>query len=536
MAQDFDSAFERLDAYLEGELKAFNAPGIAVGITDRHRLLGIRVCGWANLAQRESLRPDHLFEIGSIGKSFTSILALQLHERGMLDLHAAVTRYLPWFSVESEFEPITPHHLLSHTAGIIKGSDETSGSASEVWNIRRTRAAAPPGTYFHYSNSGYKILGLILEAVLDRPYPDILREGILEPLAMEATDALINYRTRERLTHGHEAYFDDRPTPCGARLQPATWLETDTADGSIASNAEDMCRFLRCLLSRGEGLISEPSFDLLIQPVIRMSEEEDSGFYGYGLDIEEFEGDRCLAHGGGMVGYRTHMKADLDAGLGIVILTNGPADPETLAPYALRLFRAALAGTALPDVPPPVDPYAVEGADDYVGTYKSEAKGFTIRSDHGRLTLEMGGERVLLEHRPPRGFIAGHAALELFLLRFRTSDGQIVEAIHGPDVFVRQGHTGSPAKDAPAAWQSYPGHYRSHNPWYSNFRVVLRQGSLILIYPDGDEDPLIPLDDRTFRLGEDPQSPEYVRFEALIDGRTHLAELSGGSYSRTFAP
>ena len=96
----FKQAFKRLDQCIEKKMEAVNLPGVAVALTDREKLLRISTYGFADVAAQLPLIPDMLFEIGSIGKSFTSIALLQLQEEGLLDLHEPVTRYLPWFDRE----------------------------------------------------------------------------------------------------------------------------------------------------------------------------------------------------------------------------------------------------------------------------------------------------------------------------------------------------------------------------------------------------------------------------------------------------
>jgi CubicO group peptidase (beta-lactamase class C family) len=147
---NFQAAFKRLDQFIEQKIKAANVPGMAVAVTDRERLLRVSTYGFADVAAQTPVTPEMLFEIGSIGKSFTSIALLQLREEGRLDLHEPVTRYLPWFEVQSEYEPITLHHLMSHTGGIIMGADFPGEARYEVWALRETEATTTPGTYFHY--------------------------------------------------------------------------------------------------------------------------------------------------------------------------------------------------------------------------------------------------------------------------------------------------------------------------------------------------------------------------------------------------
>src|SRR4051794_31944425 len=151
-----------IDRFVEQTMEEHATPGIALAITSREQLLSTRTYGYANNETRAPVTDETLFEIGSIGKSFTAICLLQLAEEGVVDLHAPVTSYLQWFSVRSEHEPITLHHLLTHTAGLIRGSDFSPDPRFEVWALRDSLAVAP-GDKARYSNAGYKVLGLVLE-------------------------------------------------------------------------------------------------------------------------------------------------------------------------------------------------------------------------------------------------------------------------------------------------------------------------------------------------------------------------------------
>ena len=248
-----DAAFAQLDRYIERQMAADNTPGLALALTDRERTLRVATYGFADLAARTPVTPDTLFEIGSIGKSFTSLALLREHEAGNLDLQAPVARYLPWFEVRSAFPPITVHHLLSHTAGIIAGTDPTPGVEYQVWALRETEAATAPGTSFHYSNVGYKALGLVLERLTGQGYGDAIRSRVLTPLGMTASEPAITNALRPRLAVGYVSLYDDRPAHPSHPLVPATWLETESGDGSIASTPEEMAVYLRMLLNRGRG-------------------------------------------------------------------------------------------------------------------------------------------------------------------------------------------------------------------------------------------------------------------------------------------
>lgn len=522
-----------LDEAIEAQMRTAGTPAVVIALTDRDALLHVTARGLADVAAGLPARPDTLFEIGSISKSFTAIVLLQLRESGRLDLHAPVSQYLPWFSVPSTYEPITLHHLLSHTAGISNGSEFSMEAGYEVWSLRHTEATAPPGTYFHYSNLGYKVLGLVLEALLDRPYDQIIQERILGPLGMREAEAKITHDTRRRMAVGYEPWYDDRPFCASHPLAPATWLETATADGSIAATAVDMATYLRCLLKRGKGLLSEASFRLLTQKVIEPSDEEHGTSYGYGLNIGELDGRTIVHHSGGMVGYYAAVLADMDEGLGVAVLSNGAGEPPAMARYALRALQAMRHGQELPPLPG-AEP--TEGAADYEGTYHAGDQAFTITEEDGQLVMRVQGENLPLEARLPDGFFVPHPDFARYLLRFGRHEGEVVEAFHGPDWYVNDRYGGAKAFDIPREWDAYVGHYRSHNPWLSNFRVVLRKGALALITPPGGEEPLVPLGDGLFRVGEEARSPERIQFDTVLDGRALRASLSGCHCYRTFTP
>ena len=525
-----ESAFQCLSEIIERELPTLNAPGIAIGISHRERILHAGFYGLAHCEAGKPVTPETLFQIGSISKSFTSIVLLQLQEQGLLDINDPVTKYLPWFEIQSEYKPITLRHLMSHTAGIITGSDATMFAATESWSLRDNKATAPPGEMFHYSNSGYKMLGLVLEAVLKKDVSVILHERIFAPLGMSASLPDIRNEHRHRLATGYAPYHDDRPLPPGGQLAPATWFESNTADGSICSNPEEMCLYLQMLLQRGKGLLTPQSFEQLIHPIIATDDGMHGEHYGLGLFTMQFDGHHVIGHSGGMVGFTADMLADLDSGLGVVVLTNGPADPSKISRYALSLFRAALERDELPDVPED----KLDNPDDYVGVYRCGEKTFTLTSSDNCLFLEFEAATIPLSQLEPDRFIVPHPAFELFALCMGRENEQVTEAGWGTERYVRVGFGEETLVESPDEWNAYPGHYRSHNPWFNNFRVVLRKGSLIFIDPSGEEEPLHQLEPGLFRIGDDARSPEFIRFDVVIYGKAMQAILSGGVYSRAF--
>ena len=121
-------------------LKRRGLPGMAVAVAGRDGETVFAAKGWAELRKRP-IDENTLFEVGSIGKTYTALLALEL-----LDLQAPVTDYLPWFEVRSGFGPIRIEHLLTHSAGLIRGTEMTADSRFDVWALRDTEPGFAPST------------------------------------------------------------------------------------------------------------------------------------------------------------------------------------------------------------------------------------------------------------------------------------------------------------------------------------------------------------------------------------------------------
>jgi CubicO group peptidase (beta-lactamase class C family) len=528
-----EQAFQRIDAFVERYMAEKHVVGLSLAITDRYELRYLKGYGFANLEAKTPLTPAFLHEFGSIGKSFTCCVLLQLADEGVIDLHAPVTTYLPWFVVQTEHEPITPHHLMSHTAGIINGTDFTPDARLEVWSARESVAVNPPGTQYHYSNLGYKTLGLMLNRVTGKTYQELVRERILEPLGMHDTEPAITHETRRRLSTGYVAYYDDRPWRPEHGYSQATWLESDTADGTIASTPGDLATYLRMLMQAAAGqdtpVLSAVQFSRMTTPVIE--EDEENGWYGYGMTMFERDGRRCFGHGGGMVGYLSTMTADLESGYGVVVFVNSPARREPVERFVLKTMAALQAGQPLPEPPPVDDSYAVEDAAQYVGSYGSASDTFRVEHEGDRLVVVRGEVRHALRRSGEDQFLVDEAGWEYFPLVFEREDGRIVAAHYGGDWYPNERYGGPAQFDYPAAWNAYPGHYRSHNPWEQNFRVVLRKGRLFI-----DEEVLTLLPDGSFRIGNPEHSPEYVRFDAVVEGKALRANRSGCEFARFFTP
>ncbi len=538
------AAFERLDQYIRQRLASGEqrGPGLAIAITDRHRLLHLANYGYANLDAKTPVTPDTRFEVGSIGKSFVALALLQQHEAGRLDLHAPITDYLPWFSIQSEFAPITVHDVLSHSAGLPMGMNFTPSSpAYEVAALREQHTGFAPGTHFWYSNVGYMLLGLLLEQISGMLYAEALQRGILDPLGMSASEPIITHDTRTRLAVPYLPLYDDRPWHRSQPLLPTHCIEYTAGDSSIACTVADLATYLRMMLNRGQGdtqrVITEDSFALFIQRVV---DAEDGKFYGYGIftsQDEALDGHTLVRHGGEMVGYHARIVGDLDDGIGVAIFVNGPFEGYEESTYALQLLHAVRHGKPMPDLPTAEDPAIIGNAADYAGAYHAGDKVMNIVADGDGLFIAHGDGRTRLERRSGDAFYTSHPDFALYNLLFaRNDEGKVVEAFHGPYWYVNDNYSGPTDFPYPNQWNAYLGHYRSHNPWMQDFRVFVRKGELQSISLGTWRRPMTALPDGSFRLDVEDYSPERVRFDTIVDGKALRVSISGADYYRVDTP
>jgi CubicO group peptidase (beta-lactamase class C family) len=547
-----DRTIGSLSDWVAARVMADGTPGLSLAITDRDRILHTATFGLADIAAGLPVTPAHLFETGSIGKSFTAITLLQLADEGMIDLQAPVTDYLPWFSIQSAFEPIRLHHLLSHTAGITSALDFAPAGAFQVWSLRDSVATTPPGTYFHYSNIGYKVLGEVLQAVTGETYGPTIQRRILDPLGLVNSIPTITHADRARLAVGYGPLYDDRPWWPGRPIASATWLETDTADGCLAMTAADLATYLRMLLNRGEHpggrLLSSNGFDLLTHRAIQSVVEPEPAWYGYGITTRVVDGHTYLGHNGGMVGYFSSMIGDFDAGLGVTVVVNGPGSPGAIARAALDYLRAATEGRSF-SLPQTSDPCAVDEAEAYAGDYvavnsdilEDRPGTIAIRASGGRVTLVLDDGAVGLRPYGEDTFVTDAPAFDRLPMTFHREDGEVVGLMHGDSYFTRDSAKATDWPAVPEEWHAFPGHYRSHNPWTTSVRVVLNLGRLWLILSGGadgldDQQPLVPLADSWFRCGDDERIPERIRFGAVVNGKALRANLSGCDFYRVNTP
>jgi CubicO group peptidase (beta-lactamase class C family) len=534
-AGPYAQSFDLLDRYVEQYLQEMNAPGLTLCLADAGGVQRVRAYGVEDLARRVPLNEDKLFHIGSITKSFLGLCLMQLHDEGTLDLHRPIQKYLPWLPFDTAARPLTAHDLLTHSAAL------PDGQLFPADPSLRYQPTAAPGTFFHYCNMGFEALGLLLASVDSRTLEESFRARILQPLGMTATEPVITLDAFERIATSYEATFSDRPFPRRGPLTQSPPIAVIEGSGCIASTARDMGAYLTMLINRGAApagrIVSQAGFDLFAHPHIPAKEFGPDASYGYGIAVDRIDGHTRLKHTGGMVSFASALQVDVEAGVGAFASINAMQGyrPTPVAEYALRLMRACRAGSALPE-PPPLRPAVhVPAAAQYAGRYEGTAgQTLNIVADRDRLYLTHRDAQVPLEPaiEPENAFTVLHPDYAHFALLFGSggSDAKapFAEVGWGEDWFAAAGYKGVRSFKVPAAWRAYAGHYRNEDPWIGSARIAIRGGKLWL----NGVVPLEPAQGGRFYLRDEPDSPEWVSFSDIVNGRAMRMRLSGADLRR----
>ncbi|HXQ71718.1 MAG TPA: serine hydrolase domain-containing protein [Pyrinomonadaceae bacterium] len=526
--------FARLDQFIARHMRETGAPGMTLALANRDGLIRASTYGFADTKAKARVVPETMFEIGSVSKSFVGLALLQLRDEGKLDLNKPVVEYLPWLKINSKFEAITTNHLLSHSAGLPAAPLLLDALLHEL------PAAYAPGKRFLYCNTGYNILGFLIEALDKRPFAAAMRARMLTPLGMTASAPVISNGIRAQMAVGYEPLNEGKPFPNGGPLAEAQWLEVDVAAGSIASTPADMAKYMRMLLNRGAlpkgRLLSEDAFASFIKPAIDSPYRGEPASYGYGVWVSDIEAHTRLRHTGGMVAFSSSLDVDLTDGVGAFASVNANLRgyrPVAVTKYAIELFNASLANKPLPEAPaaaPP--PEAVKNAAEYVGVYTSpDGKKLEFSAEGEKLVLMYNGRKIALERMGGDRFIVKHPAFDLYVLGFVRENRVVTQVFHGPDWYMGARYTGPRTFEARKDWEGLEGHYYNDSPWYGDMRVILRRGQLFI---DGVQ-PLVPRGDGKFGLG-DLDAPDWISFDSIIDGRAMVLSYSGIPFRRMFTP
>jgi len=528
-----------LDRFVEQYLRSMNAPGMTLALADRDGVQRVATYGFSDIEIHARVKPDELFQIGSISKSFVALCLLQLRDEGKLDLHKPILDYLPWFPIETPYDPVTIHHLLTHTSGL-PGIPQVflSDPAS------KHRAAYAPGKLFHYNNMAFTLLGHLLMSLDGGSLPEIYRKRIFEPLGMSATEPVITFDHRDRTAKNYFSALGDRPFPRFGKFSEAPGIVMSSAAGCIASTPHDMGLYVQFLARRGEGpkkrLISEESFSLFSKSHIKADEFGPTAAYGYGIAVDSLDGHTVLRHTGGMISFASAIHVDLDEGVGAFASINAMQGfrPNPVAQYAIQSMRALRAGKPLSAPPAVKIATDVENASDFAGTFQSpDGSTLAFAAEGRQLFLEHDRQRIALENSGDGMFVVPHPDFSRFLLVFSRSDAKnpkspVTEAGWGGDWYVKSDYSGRKTFDHPKEWDAFVGHYRNENNWIGSMRIVLRKGVLLV---DGAT-ALAAHNDGSFRTQGDEGDTEWIRFYDVVDGHAQRVKFSGEDLWRVLAP
>jgi CubicO group peptidase (beta-lactamase class C family) len=355
----YDEAVRRIESFAVTHLAGEPVAGAAIALTDENGPIAEAQLGFADLERERPVEAGTVFPIASIAKAMTATCVLQQAEAGALNLDERVETYLPWLPLEG----VTVRHLLTHTAGLVGGmevSPSTVGESRSLLSLPRGR----PGERVHSSNIGYGVLGLVLESAAEEPYAAVMRRGILAPLGMKESTAITGQLQQLRAAVGYVVAGEGTEA-----LVRAPWIATDSGAGSACCTAADLAVFLRALLRGGDPILTPESFELMTTPGL------EGSWYGCGLVVDSLDGHPLIGHDGDCPGFQSHMWADPEAKVGVVVLWSGPGSTEAIVDHAIALLRAARTGEPLP-----ADPAPAVAKDAIVTAARSHPYGGTYRS------------------------------------------------------------------------------------------------------------------------------------------------------------
>lgn len=536
-ATAYQSTFAQLDAFVEQYMRDMNSPGMTLVLADRAGVQRVATYGFGDLEHQAPVAADALFEIGSITKSFVANCLLQLRDEGKLDLHKPITDCLPWLRIASAFDPITTHHLLTHTSGL-PGNQPLFLTDP---NARHT-AANPPGKYFHYCNTAFEALGHLLWTLDGRPIDVVIRKRIFEPLGMSQSEPVITIDIRDRMAKNYYPSHGDWMYPRYGKLSEAPAIISTDGAGCIASTPCDMGLYIQMLANRGKGphgrVLSDDGFALFSTPHIKADEFGPTASYGYGIAVDKLDGHTILRHTGGMVSFASAIHVDLDEGIGAFASINAMQGyrPNPVVQYAIQLMRAQRARTTLPKMPARDEPTRIDNAADYAGVYRSaDGRSLEFVAEAQRMFLLRAGVRVAIESGGD-GFLVLHPDFARFLMVFERADpknekSRVVAMGWGGDWYTNSSYTGPATFDVPAEWTAFEGHYRNESPWVGSLHILTRKGKLMI-------DGVVPLEassDGTFYLRDEEHSPEWIRFADIVNGKAMRLKYSGDDMWRVMA-
>ncbi len=357
-----------LNQYLNAMEKYRNFQG-AVLVEKDGQILVRAAYGMSDIEKNMKNKNSTKFPIGSVTKQFTTMAVMQLQEKGKLDVKDKLSKYM---SDYPNGDKITIYNLMTHTSGIPNfpsASDITAFKTDDIKTedciniFKNTPLDFEPGSKWSYCNSGYILLGYIVEKVSGLSLEDYLIQNIFTPLKMDNTGVCYKNGVKKFDSNGYAGYLEAQPTG------DETLLKVAFGAGYLYSTIDDLAKWADALSS--EKLVSKKTMDQIFKPYENTFTD---GYYGFGWFVPE-NGKGEVHHGGNTAGFTSMMSVDFDKKLNVIILSNkGYADLTTV--------KSTLTNIVLGEkysVPEELTETSINSKDfgNYTGTYQSD-KGLKI--------------------------------------------------------------------------------------------------------------------------------------------------------------
>ncbi len=311
-----DSITQNLNEYLLAANKENRFNGNAL-IAQRGKILLQKSYGYKNFAAHILNDSNTLFQIGSVTKQFTATVILKLQEEGKLSVNDKLDKYFPQFQYAGE---ITIENLLTHTSGIYNYTNDIDDNDSAIVCNPVDKQLAldimfghkldfTPGTQFRYDNSGYYLLGLIIEKVTGKSYEQNVRDIIFEPLQMNHSLFDFKHTPGTNIATGYQTLNDSMQKEASAWRWDST---VSYAAGGIWSTTADMYKWVQAIANKKT--LSAKSWKAMLTPHLDK--------YGYGVFIDSLFGKQTISHGGGIPGFIAYLSYYPTEDVTIILLNN----------------------------------------------------------------------------------------------------------------------------------------------------------------------------------------------------------------------
>ncbi|WP_395073561.1 serine hydrolase domain-containing protein [Hyphococcus sp.] len=523
-------ALSRLQNYADQHCADWGLPGMTACMVDREGFAGFVASGLADVDKKIPVGPDHLFHIGSITKMMTSLAAWSLIDEGKLSPDARLAELMPEISVRGG-EEITLQQLLNHNSGLPNGAPLFMDGG--LWT------GSAPGTYWAYSNTGYRIAGKIIERVDGRLFPEVLEARVLRPIGMTHSEGALRKIDRPRHAQGYEPVLFDRPHARPGPVTAAPWVDYDGGAGCVAATVGDMALFLRFLIDlaggKGGAVFSDETAVRFMTDPAPAPGWDETAKYGNGIARIELDGRAYLHHTGGMVSFSSSLHVDPQAGVAAFASSNihyaHNYRPRDVSHYACGLLRAAKE-SAEPPVPKPTKP-EVKNPTQFSGAYIAEnGDSFEVVATENALAVSRNDRVSKMQPIGGAYFVCDDPVFDEAGLEFEIENDKAVRAWSGGVEYLVDPSKGYIS--VPQDVKALEGLYDSDDRWGLPSRVYAR-GDKLCVKNANYIETLTRLDNENWRPGSDAQTAEWIRFDSMINGKPQRMIGSGEVQLRRFS-